>query len=546
MSGTRRSRLPISCEPCRTRKIRCTRDDPPCLTCVRRGIRPSLCHYKMRNQQPDGGAPTNCSSPPSSSTLPAPSRDVDLTARVAKLERLLEAQIAARESQSLAGSSAATAMGQGINASMRRPINAFGPSTPTRLVGQARPPGKLRTTPSGHVRYIPTSSISGPGEGRDADTECHLFESLEGPFPFGRAGDHEAAACLDALPPSSLCSKVKNIFFESFAPLFHILHDITFHHQYAAFEENPNSTPLAWLALLYAILGTAVTAVEPDSEILAELSRQATVAAKIDELSQRYRIAAMRCLQADNFLWQHNVTTLQTLIILIYGISHSHGQSWSLLGLAHQIALSIGCHVDPSGLALDVIEREERRRCWAGLTMLYTTQNTGLGNLGTSRLFCDHSVLPPADVDDQDLVAGSNEPPRHTVRATQMSYLLLKFRLYEIGSNICTNVLAVQDPSVRTILDLDQAIAAEQQHFRALYISHSRREPLPAHHQAHYHILSGYSHQLLLLLHRPLLRASPHSGNLKESRTRCFESAKSLLDIHAQFHESSDFTAFKW
>lgn len=189
---------------------------------------------------------------------------------------------------------------------------------------------------------------------------------------------------------------------------------------------------LAWLALLFVVLGTAVSALPSESHLLHDLSRSATTVSKMADLSERYRSLAMRCLEADHYLWNHNVLTLQALVLLIYGIGHSHGQAWTLLGLAHHLALSIGAHIDPSAFDLDIVECEERRRCWAGLKMLYTSQNTAMGHIGLAHPFLPSNCRRPLDVDDDDLVPGHVEVARTTDsgKATQMTYLLLKFRLY--------------------------------------------------------------------------------------------------------------------
>ena len=190
--------------------------------------------------------------------------------------------------------------------------------------------------------------------------------------------------------------------------------------------------PLTWLALLFAVISTAVLGLSSDSPIVDELSRSSGALAKMVELSERYRTLALRCLEADHYLWDHNITTLQTLVLLIYGISHSYGQAWTLLGLAHHLSLSIGCHVDPSAFGLNALECEERRRCWAGLRMLYTVQNTAMGFTGLAHALLPSNCEPPADVNDKDLIPGHMELPEmpSSGQATQMTYLLLKFRLY--------------------------------------------------------------------------------------------------------------------
>ena len=75
-------RLPISCQACRTRKIRCSRDGRPCQTCVRRGLGAEDCIYLG---QPRLSAEQ--SSPGDSAV------QNELLARIRNLEGLLQKQM---------------------------------------------------------------------------------------------------------------------------------------------------------------------------------------------------------------------------------------------------------------------------------------------------------------------------------------------------------------------------------------------------------------------------------------------------------------------
>lgn len=299
--------------------------------------------------------------------------------------------------------------------------------------------------------------------------------------------------------------------------------------------------------MLYAVLGTAVTAHELSEPLLEDLSREPTIAAKVTDLSERYRSAALKCLEADNYLWQHDINSLQALIVLNYGINHSHGQTWSLLGLTYHIALSLGCHVDPSEFELDVIKSEERRRCWAGVMMLYMLQNTSLGHLGPDPRHASNGVRLPADVNDADLRVGEWDMPASSGVPTQMSYLLLKFRLYDVSSDICSLVLNASSPTTVLIDRMDNAIQDERRLWSNKYLEHSNAGLIPAHHQAHLNILYGYSHQMTLLLHHQAMRYSTvDSPRYIESMGRCFDSARDLLRIHERFFNNPQFSPFGW
>jgi hypothetical protein len=322
------------------------------------------------------------------------------------------------------------------------------------------------------------------------------------------------------------------------------LHDPTFDADYSQFESDPESMSLSWLALLFTILSIAVTALD-DKKLLRDLGKKSSNSQNIATLSSRYRSAAMQCLAADQYLWRHTLYTLQALILMIYGINHTHGQSWALLGTTCNIALAIGCHIDPNHFGLELIPCEERRRCWAALTMLYTIQNTSVGSLDPRGLPTD--VAMPANVNDSDLVDGrivSNASP------TQMSYVLHKFALYNLCSRLCADIFGTQRPSYDMIMDLDQSITNEQQKWNTSFLLDTQHgSSLPLHHLVQLNILNGYAHQLLLLLHRPVLMNTASMVGpiqIKLSRDRCIESARVLLSIHTTLFESPEFKQFQW
>ncbi|KAJ9413954.1 hypothetical protein QL093DRAFT_2088869 [Fusarium oxysporum] len=368
--GPRSRRMPLSCEPCRQRKIKCPRNDSrgqtPCNTCVRRGIPVTECIY-LRDQSSRRNV-----------LVPRHGGDSALGARIDRLEELL------RQSVSSAGS-----------------------------------------------------------EPRKLHTELDLEPELE----------PEPEQAVDLLSPESTL------------------------HQSATTWSSTQSD-------------ASPTQPHSNSLLLRELGKRNSVLDNMSLLSNRYRGGVMKCLEADHYLWRHNLNTLQALVILIYGINHTHGQSWALLGAARNIALSLGCHVEPTIFQIEPISAEERRRCWAGLRMLYTIQNTTLGILDATPI--PSTVNPPLDINDNELVVGYQIPESRN-GPTQMSYLLLKFDLYDLCTRICS--------------------------------------------------------QLTLLLHRPVLRQGATGYSLEDwlsSQIKCIESSKELLGIHRVLHEDPSFYPYQW
>ncbi|KAL2126502.1 hypothetical protein VTI74DRAFT_796 [Chaetomium olivicolor] len=572
--------MPLSCEPCRERKIRCPRNANrsrgPCETCIRRGIPPEDCVYlrDLYPRRPTLAAGAQTASHVQSSLQADNAR---LLARINNLEELVRAQLGAavavqRSPKLLNDVSHLPSPDSTMNCPPQSAQDSMGTTLGDDCSPLAGPPpssavpsvGTLLRFESGHEQYEPLSSkwssILGNspvtrGVPRDLD---RLHNHSDFPFTTTKA---DVQDLLSMLPPLSYCDELKNIYFVAFATLFHVLHDPTFDAEYVQFREDPVQTPLSWLALLYAVLSVAITAVPEDSVFLWDLGHQQTASENMRLLASRYRTWAMKCLEADHYLWRHNLHTLQALVILIYGINHTHGQSWALLGTARNIAFALGCHVDPDAFDLDLVVAEQRRRCWAGLNMLYTIQNTTLGNFDTIQP--PFNVKLPLDVDDHQLTSGVNGSalPRSGL-PSKLSYLLFKFKLYGLASRICSSLFQHGHlPSYDTILSLDAEIAAQQHSINYKYLLDTTTAALPNYHAVHLNILFGYTHQLTLLLHRPVViqqqalspspipiaTAGPYTrAQIIKSQAKCVESSRALLGIHRVLNENEAYRPYRW
>ncbi|GIZ38716.1 hypothetical protein CKM354_000212200 [Cercospora kikuchii] len=413
--------------------------------------------------------------------------------------------------------------------------------------------GILHVDENGYVRFIAGSPQWQSSRLASIDVSAGVSGSIAR-FPAHSINTTSMEELVSALPSRRHCAELVQIYFQSYASLFHVLHDPTFRRQYEEFEQTSHNITLSWLALLYAILGAAVNALSADSPLL-DLSHKQHPLDKVEELSSRYRTLAMRCLEADHYLWRHNVATLQSLILLIYSINHSHGQSWNLLGLTHHLALSIGCHVDPSRLGLGAVQCEERRRCWAALKMLYTHQNTAMGHPGIAHAYFPSNCRAPADIDDDTLHPDMSDDALGSLASTggptQMTYLLKKFRLYDLCTDICEHVLCKSCGHLAQIRRLDGAIQREQRSWDTQFFAIARTEQqLAPHHRAHVNILRSYAHHLTLLLHQQVILRTSDAANdedvLRWSSVRCLDAAMSILHVHAYVQNDPELQTYQW
>lgn len=336
--------------------------------------------------------------------------------------------------------------------------------------------------------------------------------------------------------------------------VFHILHDLTFSAEYQQFNHDPSGVSLSWLALLFAILAIAVSALDDDDTLLSDIGRERTVSRNIKVLSARYRSAALQCLAADSVMTRHSINSLQALVLVNYARLHRGLPFWTLLGFTHHVAISMGCHIDPERFVLGPIEREERRRVWAGLMMLFTIQNTSFGSLDQRML--SQEVKMPADVDDVDLLTSPTAPMTSdpssssspTNRPTQMTFLILTVRLHKISNKVCEAIFSYPQSRFQTS-KLEAEILAIREICETRYQVDPDQDDLPIHHQANRYILQSHINQLLLLLLRPSLCRFLQGEITAEtcaSRAKCMESAKASLSIFQTLHESPELTSYKW
>lgn len=514
-------RLPVSCENCRQRKIRClnSEEKAPCVTCVRRGYA-ATCMFR-RESVPQALAPSG-----------------ELLKQISDLNSLLKQNI----SLTTASLEQQRAVRTLVSPESEPPRETTCPTDNTQVF----PTGRLLTSASNHVRCLPFNRVG----------DANLLDSIQEPvcspfpgFPFPTGNPHTQRGIFDSMPCFDVCDKLKDIFLNVFSPLFHILHEPTFEAKYNAFKQDPQSTPLSFLALLFVIFSLSVTSLDDQDPLITEIEHTDTPSGNARSLASRYRSSAMECLSADDFMSRHNLCTLQSLVLLIYALSHAGGPTWSLLGSTLHIAIAIGCSVDPDQLDVGIIEAEERRRCWAALTMLYTVQSTCFGKIMPFRI--EANVALPANVDDEDLIDATSTSVRFSSHGlTQMSYLLCKFRLYNLGFEICRISSSSLLPSRDMVVKLDEQLGAELKRHMSLFENVTN---IPFYHVAHFYIISNYTHHLILLLHRPYLGTirgvqpdEPLGTHVRDSCQRCNESAMKLLSNFESFHHNPQLKPYRW
>lgn len=278
----RHPRKPTSCEPCRLSKLRCDRQIP-CAACRRRdNIR--SCKYHSNGAT----SPTRIPPQETAATIDSSLDTRPKTATASSNQSLtqkdrsngFEAGKAERESQDF---------------------------TRTSWESLWQRPAMQSTMPAGQT-YFPTISKS--------KSTCDDFQAL--------------------LPPLDCCDYLVIQYFTFMAPMFHILHEATFQRHYSSFKQDLKTNDLSWLALLFSILSLSVQTLENSDPILAKIRERIPCSDGSAAVALELRQIATMCLVGDNFMFHYSLSTLESLLILTYGISHDVGvdAAWTLLGMS--------------------------------------------------------------------------------------------------------------------------------------------------------------------------------------------------------------------
>jgi len=212
-------RQPVSCEPCRRRKIKCSRTRPPCDTCRRRGCA-DHCVYKGSRDEaiPLALNPSN----------------KELLDRISNLESLLRKhtgpQISAAQAESTSPMLSPPMEAQPFHLSpvSFTPESHSHASFPSARVG-SRGVGVLTASPNGNVRYEPRSSqwtsvLANTGISIVTPSlEDQDDLGISSGFPFVSSSISSMDELLSILPPIQQCDYLKNIYFTVFSPVITLL-----------------------------------------------------------------------------------------------------------------------------------------------------------------------------------------------------------------------------------------------------------------------------------------------------------------------------------
>ncbi|KAI0840021.1 fungal-specific transcription factor domain-containing protein [Hypoxylon sp. FL0890] len=502
----KRTRVLLSCAPCRNSKLKCDRATP-CGQCLRKG-KPDGCLYAPRREK----------------EKPAKS----MAARLKRLEGMVRGMIET----------------DGIEPSPNRKLPQG--QTARGLVVQ----GEKAQTFVGGTHFMAMlediEDLKSYFEENDEEGD-EVYDPYENTGPaelimFSRGVPKNKDQLLAILPEQAVVRRLMNRYFNSNSPSQHIVHVPTFLKEYSEFCKDPHGAPLHWIALLYIILALGVFFTSFSAP--HELESDSPIPA-MDRFKQ-YRGAAGWALIWGKYS-QPGPYTLQAFLLYVEGDFMSNREnrmnSYLLSSVLIRLMLKMGLHRDPSKLPnITPYDGEMRRRMWNLATQvdLLVAFNLGLPSM-TQGIESDTEL--PTHLTDTDFDKDTTElpPARPNSDYTALTYPINKARITRVFFLVAKQAHALTVPTYAEVMKVDAQIEETWKNvpetMKMKPIEECVMDP-PIQVIQRFGITAIYQKSRCVHHRRYIVEEVPKREH-DYSRRTCLGAALALLDYQNSMHEAS-------
>jgi hypothetical protein len=554
----KRNRVPLSCAPCRHRKLKCNRGHP-CDNCSKRGDI-GACSYASPSSRKKGGSNGANATPD------------DMQNRIDRLEGLVLSLMTNGGSQP-----GATAAAQAVINSSRN--NSLGPGPDLKLdangadmipeEGEERGEdesevgdlsqgigimkmndGKAVFASDAHWYAIlgEISEVKKHYENHKEDYNQHMAKvkassSLTSGSSFLLQGSSakDRDEVMAAYPSKADADRLIARYFNAYDPSVHIIHGPSFQKQYDKHWLSPGETSVVWLGMCFAMMTLALQSYNRAGDEPPEYRGRSL------ELSHEYRKLTAQCLLLSD-ITQGHPQTLETLVLHVqaeYGRSRDAEPAVLLMtGICVRLAMRMGYHRDPGPHHnISPFQGEMRRRVWTFVRQcdLLISFQFGL----PAMIRCDHidTEIPRNLYDDELFEEMKSLPPsRPAFEATPMSYMITKARMTFLFGRIVERAQSVSNPpSYDETLKFDAELREERaQHPQLLQMrsfQESARDPANL-------IMQRFGLEMvylrsLFVLHRKFIAKGRENPRYSYSRRTCLNASMELLEHQATLHREA-------
>ncbi|EGD96107.1 C6 transcription factor [Trichophyton tonsurans CBS 112818] len=546
----KRNRVPVSCAPCRNRKLKCNRATP-CENCVKRDDIASCSYAQSTNRRRRQNTQSAMSSPD------------DMQNRIDRLENLV-LSLMTNGAQS-AGPTAAIATVSGDGS-----IDSQGPqSASTNTVDidlKDEESDTEQVTKSFGVMKVDNQSqksyyVSGAHWStilNDISEVKHFWathkkqyeeqvqkvqatkqtQDLKGSaLIFGAMSLPTEAEIMASFPSRYTADMLLRRFFATLDPSTTLVHGPTFWKEYEAHWQDPSKTSMVWIAMVFAMLRLAMLSYHRERDEPPEFRGKSL------DIAKTYRIAMAQGLVYSDFTKPHRYL-LETLA---FHLQAEYSQScdsetsvWILVGMIVRLGMRMGYHRDSKMFPnISVFQGEMRRRLWTWVRQadLLFSFEAGLPSMIRTG---DSDTDFPRCLYDEDFDEDSKETPpeRPFNQPAPIAYTIAHARLTTVFGRVLEQSQKLRGSSYEEVLELDR----ELRHAREVIPEWLQMKPLPeCSHEPSTLIMNRIAvesiyHKAQCVLHRPYLTRARENPRYTLSHRACIDSSLELLRLQAMIH----------
>ncbi|KAJ5817185.1 hypothetical protein N7447_009418 [Penicillium robsamsonii] len=543
----KRNRVPLSCGPCRHRKLKCNRSNP-CENCVKRGDAAS-CNYAQSNSRRKNPSQQSPNTPD------------DMQNRIDRLEGLVlslmtngpqsegpAAAMAAISGESSAGSARFShdydieeeGMEGAEESDTDQVTKSFGvmkmENNKSYYISEAHWAAILHDI--SEVRsYFTTHKKQFDEQVEKVKAAQPATDTSGATLLFGINKPMSRSEIMSGLPSKYTTDILIARYFNSYDPATHILHGPTFQAQYNKHWDDPSATELVWIAMLFAMMRLAMLSYHREGDEPPEFRGKAM------DMAGGFRHSVAHCLTLADYTKPHRFL-IEALVFHLHGDFSQTREAdisiWVMTGVIARLAMRSGYHRDSKMFPnITPFQGEMRRRVWTFVCQADILFSHQVGLPGMIRRTDTDTELPRSLYDDDfDEDCKELPPARQLNEPTPISYLIAKARLSNSFSRVIEQCSAVSSASYEKVMEID----AELRHARDLIPDHLHIRPMEECQldpvnliMSRFAVMAVYN-KAQIVLHRPYLVRARENPRFTYSRKTCIDSAMELLHVQAVLH----------
>ncbi|KAF9894375.1 hypothetical protein FE257_007878 [Aspergillus nanangensis] len=548
----KRNRVPVSCAPCRGRKLKCNRGHP-CENCLKRGDG-SSCSYAQANSRKKHSPLQSASSSPD-----------DMQNRIDRLESLV-LSLMTNGSQS-AGPGAAMAAISGNSSSIGSAQHTTdldldlddddgtgGPEeSDTEQLTKSIGIMKVDNNKSYYISDAHWASVLQDitevknyftTHKKQYEEHAEKIKAIRPPTDvpgstllFGGTKTISREEIMASFPSKYTTDILVARYFNYYDPSTHVLHGPTFQAQYNKHWEDPSKTCVVWIGMLFSMMRLAMLSYHREGDEPPEFRGKSL------DMAGTYRNLMAQCLTLADYTKPYPYL-IESLIFHLHGdfcqTKDSDVSGWVLVGVIARLAMRMGYHRDSKMFPnITPFQGEMRRRVWTFVRqadLLFSFQ-VGLPSMIRSS---DSDTELPRNLYDDDFDEDCTElpPSRPPHETTPISFLIAKARLTYAFGRVVEDASSLQSAPYDKVMEMDGELRRAHEmipeHLVVRSLEESQLDPANLI-MSRYEIMSVY-HKAQSVLHRRFIVRARENPRFTYSRRTCIDSAMELLRYQSMIH----------